>query len=314
MNILYSILLLLSQNLWILVSAQLIGGLGFLLMILGSQVYISSQKDKRLVEKSFGWVTFSAALGQTIGPFLGGILFSKASFEGMFKFAIFTATIGLLVLPLKDNTSSKESYSLSFKNLISISKKILNSHVIAVFLFCFIVLFVINLRGSFLPILLKEKNFTEEEIGSLISVFAIAMTLIRIFIGRIFGSVSRLVLVIITLFLIAVATGILPLIDSKFLISIPILMTGLGFGISQPLSMVMISDLVPTEYLGLSFGMRFSIMTFAAIIAPFIFGLLTHKWGTASSFYVASLFMIIVGGIIIMLLKRPKPSLDIEPK
>ncbi len=310
MNILYSILLLFSQNLWILISAQLIGGLGFLLIILGSQVYISSQEDKRLIEKSFGWVTFSAALGQSIGPFLGGVLFSKFSFEGMFKFAIFTSITGLLVLALKDITFSKESYSISFKNLIYILKKILNSHVIAVFLFCFIVLFVITLRGSFLPILLKEKSLTEEEIGLLLSIFAIAMTLIRIFIGQIFELVSRSILVIITLFLISVATGILPLINSKFILSIPILMTGFGFGISQPLSMVMISDFVPTEYLGLSFGMRFSIMTFAAITGPSVFGLLTHRWGIASPFYISSLFMIIIGGVITILLKRPKPSLN----
>ncbi len=307
-NILYSVLLLFSQDLWILISAQLIGGLSFLFMLVGSQVYISSQQDKRLVEKSFGWVTFSAALGQSIGPFLGGVLFSKFSFEGMFKFAIYIAITGLLVLGLKDRTFSKESYSLSLKNLVRILKKILTSHVVAVFLFCFIVIFVISLRSSFLPILLKEKNLTEEEIGLLISIFAIAMSLIRLFISRIFGSVSRLTLVITTLFLISISTGILPLIDSKFILSIPILMTGFGFGISQPLSMVMISDLVPTEYLGLSFGMRFSIITFAGVMGPSVFGLLIHRWGISFSFYAGSLLMITAGGIIITLLKRPKSS------
>ncbi len=313
MNILYSTLLLLSKNLWILTSAQLIGGLGFLFMLVGSQVYISSQEDKRVIEKSFGWAAFSAALGQSIGPFLGGILFSKFSFEGMFKFAILTAIGELLVLALKDITP-KETYSLSFKSVISVLKEILNSHVVAVFLFSFIVLFVTSLRNSFLPILLKEKSLTEKEIGFLISIFAIGMTLIRLFIGRIFGSVSRLILVIITLSLITVATGVIPLINSKFIFSIPILMIGFGFGIFQPLSVVMVSDFVPKGYLGLSFGMRFSIITFASIIGPSVFGLLAQRWGVASSFYAASLSMIIVGSIIVALLKRPKPSSGIGPQ
>ncbi len=308
MNILYSTLLLLSKNLWILTSAQLIGGLGFLFMLVGGQVYISSQKDKTLIEKGFGWAAFSAALGQSIGPFLGGIIFSKSSFEGMFKLTLLIATTGLLVLALKDRTFSKKSYSLSFKGITSVLKEILNSHVVAVFLFSFIVLFVVSLRDSFLPILLKEKSLTEEEIGSLISIFAIGMSLIRLFIGRIFGLVSRLILVITTLFFISVATGILPLISSKFILSIPVLMIGFGFGISQPLSEVMISDFVPIGYLGISFGIRYSIMIFAALIGPFVFGLLTQKWGTASSFYVGSLSMIIVGSIIVALLKRSKPS------
>ncbi len=305
-NVIYSLLLIYSRSIFLLILAQFIGGLGFLFIIVGAQIYVSGFRERWKREKGFGFITFSAALGQMTGPFIGGLIFSKSSFYMLFYVSLIMSLTGVVVLSLKDNIR-KNQYTLSPKNIMGILKEVLNPYMMGVLIFCFVVLFAISLRGSFLPVLLKHRGISESDIGILLSLFSLAMSLIRVFIGRILGAFPRMMLLIFALSIIGCGTLVLPLVSSKLSFGIFISLVGLGFGISQPLSMVMVSDTVPLKYMGISFGIRFTTITLATVIGPFLFGWLSQRWSLETPFYVSGLF--VFGGMFVILSLLKKFSL-----
>ena len=63
---------------------------------------------------------------------------------------------------------------------------------------------------------------------------------------------------------------------------------GFGFGISQPLSMVMVSDRAVSGFTGLAMGIRFMIVMAASLAGPLIFGFVADAFGLPAAFYVAA--------------------------
>ena len=76
-NIVNAVILLHTDTVVKLIIAQLIAGLAFLLHVVASQAFISRLPDALRREKGFGWLTFGAAAGQSLGPVLGGILVGR---------------------------------------------------------------------------------------------------------------------------------------------------------------------------------------------------------------------------------------------
>ncbi|MFW6216253.1 MAG: MFS transporter, partial [Desulfohalobiaceae bacterium] len=109
-NILYSILLFLANWVWLLFWAQLVGGLGFLFMVVGSQAYVTRLGGTREIEKGFAGLSFAAAVGQGLGPLVGGVLVSATGYSWVFLLALILALAGLLVLALpgKEQDSFQE--------------------------------------------------------------------------------------------------------------------------------------------------------------------------------------------------------------
>jgi MFS family permease len=78
---------------------------------------------------------------------------------------------------------------------------------------------------------------------------------------------------------------------------------GLGFGMTQPLSMVMIADLTNPDQSGLAMGLRFTAIMVAGLLSPIFLGLIIETFGLAPAFYVAALVVVLAG--IPMFLIRP---------
>jgi MFS family permease len=78
---------------------------------------------------------------------------------------------------------------------------------------------------------------------------------------------------------------------------------GLGFGMTQPLSMVMVADLADPNQSGLAMGLRFTAIMLAGLISPILLGLIIETLGLAPAFYVAALVVVFAG--IKMFIIRP---------
>ena len=70
---------------------------------------------------------------------------------------------------------------------------------------------------------------------------------------------------------------------------------GLGFGMTQPLSMVMVADLTSPDQSGLAMGLRFTAIMIAGLLSPILLGLIIEASGLAPAFYVAALVVFLTG-------------------
>jgi MFS family permease len=297
-NVLYSLMLLGAHSLWMLITAQIIGGLGFLLLIVATQTSIGSLKQNRFREKSFGLITLAAACGQTLGPALGGFLLSWADYGYVFSAALALALLGTVAAIGPKPERAKEEDSTDKKTGGEQILTLLgNTQMACTLAFTFGIVVVVSLRGSFLPLLLQEKGITEGHIGMLLSCFALAMTLVRVFVGRILGWTSRLNVLIVTLVCVIVGSGTLPLLDSTGTLTVFLAVFGFGFGLSQPLSMVMISDVSGS---GLAMGIRFFTITVANFLSSLTMGWVAEYFGLGAIFYLGAGFLIVAGTAIVI--------------
>ncbi len=304
-NVLYSLLLWLADSFWSLIVAQMSGGLGFLLLIVSSQAYVTHLPDSRSREKSFGYLSFTAAVGQTIGPFLGGFILAQTDFGTVFLWAILLALSGFCVLgmdrPVRERKPKENKNNRKFKEV----KFLLSDNILlGILIYTFIIVFVINLRTSFLPILFQDKGLSETSIGFLLSVIAGSMTFIRLLISRIMLYFSRNTLLFTSIVLIFMATIILPMVDQWLVFILIMIVIGAGFGVSQPLSMIVVSDRSDLDNAGLAMGIRFTTITMATISSPVILGLVVDSLGLGWAFYLAAILLCLMGLIIASLFRR----------
>jgi len=299
-NIVSALLLLRAGHVLPLIASQVAGGLGFQLHIVASQGFIASLDSPLQRESQFGYLTFSAALGQSLGPVLGGVLASRFGYHGAFLGVLLVAALGLMIMGFRETRGPRASGPYSLRRDLRHARALLsNSGMLALLAVTFVVIFTVSLRTSFLPVLLLERGSSEALVGLFISLFAGTSTLIRPFTGRLLRRFSRRGMLALAILAVALGVGLIPMVSSVFTVALALCIFGLGFGLAQPISMVMVADLADPRHSGLSMGIRFMAITLANILGPVLLGVVVEGFGLHAAFYVSALFVIVTGGYIV---------------
>jgi MFS family permease len=295
------LLLLRSTRVLFLMASQVLGGLGFQLQIVASQSYIARLESPFRRERGFGYLTFSAALGQTLGPALGGVIASRFSYHEAFVVALLLSAAGLIVLGFRESNGVRHADRYSLREDLRHAAAIFSdSRALAVLTFTFGIIFAVSLRTSFLPVLLLKRGLLEADVGIMISLFAASMTLVRPFVGRIFQAFKRKDMLAFSVLSVAVGVGLVPVLSSWLTTALALCLFGLGFGLTQPLSMVMVADLADPEHPGLTMGIRFMVITLANLLGPVLLGFLVEAVGLKSPFYASAFLVFAIGAYILM--------------
>lgn len=299
-NIASSLLLLRATHILILIVSQVLGGLGFQLNMVAGQAFIACLSSPIERENGFGYLTFSGSIGQSLGPFLGGMIASQFGYHAAFSAVLFTSAFGLLILGFREPIRLRTTYGHSFMPELRYAVSILfDSRMLVVLAFTFVVIFAVSLRTSFLPVLLLNRGSSKALVGLLISLFALTSTLIRPFVGRLLQLVSRRNILAFCILTVAVGVGLIPLFSSAFTVALTLCVFGFGFGLAQPLSMLMVADLAVPEHSGLSMGIRFTVITFASSLGPVLLGILVEHLGLNAAFYASAFIVGTIGAYIL---------------
>jgi predicted MFS family arabinose efflux permease len=303
-NIANAAILLHASTISELIIAQMIAGLAFTLIIVGSQALISKISNPSEREKAFGFLSIGASIGLGLGPVLGGFLVERFDYRTAFYLVLIFSTMGLLVLGIrgpKEPNSLKRSYSL-FQDARLAGDLALNPQVMIILVFTFVVLFAVNLNSSFLPVLLRGEGLKESLIGALLSVFALNSIGIRLFFSNLLAFTNRKKIIALAMGTIIAGVGLIPLMSSLIGFAMALSIYGVGFGITQPLSMVMIADLTDPSLSGLAMGLRFTVIMAANLLSPVILGFTVDIIGLKSVFYFAA-FVVSITAIYILVIR-----------
>ncbi len=304
-NMVNAAILIRTTTISMLITAQLIAGIAFLLYVVASQAFISRLPDAIRRERGFGWLSFGAAAGQSVGPILGGVLIGRFDYPVAFWVVLALSSAGLILLGLKDtkeSISTKSSYN-PVQDARQAGLLALDPKVLMTLIFTFAIIFAANLRASFLPVLLRAEGLTEFTVGLLISIFAIMSTSIRLIFGGLLNTFNRKKILAVSMLAVIFSVGLLPSVVSVTGFAILISLFGLGFGMTQPLSMVMIADLTDPDQSGLAMGLRFAAIMAAGLLSPILLGFVIETFSLSPAFYVAALVVALAG--IRMFITRP---------
>jgi MFS family permease len=118
----------------------------------------------------------------------------------------------------------------------------------------------------------------------LLAVLAGTSTLIRPFVGVFLSGFSRRALLGIAACTVVIGVGGTPFLSSPLPVGVLLGIFGIGFGLTQPLSMVMVADLVRPEHSGVAMGLRFTVLTAADLLGPVLLGFVVEGLGVAFAF------------------------------
>ncbi len=282
---------LLSMHAWYgyagLVTGQLLVGLAHLQMVLAAQTIISNLGTGPRLEQYFGWYATWLSGGQVIGPLLAGVVLKSSDTEYVFLvMALFALVSGVVTLRLTGQarerihvTRQQAGFRAQWQ-LVGSNRGVQLSILVTV-----LGMFALGVYGSYLPVYLESLAISPLIIGVLVSLRAGVSMLVRPFMARIIALAGgRVPTVLLSLGTLAAGLAFLGASEQLLLMAALAMLVGIGSGLTQPLSMVILAESVERERRAGALGMRLMANRAVHFLAPLFFGLLLELSGFTLAF------------------------------
>ena len=285
-----SVALFFSHSIPLLAIAAALSGVAHLACMVGGQTMVSLKSDKDSYEKNFGYYTFSASLGQMIGPIVGAI---AAGSTGVMPKSTATAFIvgiiasGLAVIPVigwRNDAPTVIAQHGDKGALRSAGKLLRNPKIFAPIYTSLAISSVGDILLVFLPLYGKEQSFSTYAIGIVLAIRAGASMVSRFFLGKLSQRYSTRQLLITTNIISIVTCGLMGFAPNTFTLGAIVLFAGLSLGVGQPLTMSMVSLATAPEERALAVSARLTGNRFGQFIVPTFAGVVASASGVRGVF------------------------------
>lgn len=269
------------------------------------------------IAQTFGVVNGLFSVVDMIGPLLGGLVALAFDLRNVFWVAVGFMALATI---LRITVALRQPYRWS-KLRISGLRSGFGSMFVAMFAGGLLTWLLVtdslrdmgvSLFQNFEPLLLEQNGFNEAQIGLMFSLFALVYALSSIFGSRLADSWSAAGtlaiggLVQAGALLLVVANQSVPGLVLYFVIS------GLSFGVADPAFDALLVAAAPAGHMGMTFGLFRTAISFAAMPAPFIGGLLWENISPQLPFAVGAV-LLLLGAVFTWLVVRPRADQPPEP-
>lgn len=291
-----------------LIGGQLLIGLAQLQMVLSAQTIISSLATGSRLEGYFGWYSTWLSGGQVIGPLLAGAWIHWADgvnnlFLVMAGIALLGGGAGLALTGGANQGMAVTSKQTGFRAQALLIRR--NTGVQVSIAITVAGMFALGVYGSYMPVYLDSLKMSAVMIGVLVSLRSATSMVIRPFIPRIIGSVGgREKATILALGVSSVGLACMGFAGNVPAIALLSILVGLGGGLTQPLSMVVLAESVGREQRSGALGMRLMANRAIHFLAPLVFGAILGLGGFGLSFGVSGVFVALVAVLLLRLQAR----------
>jgi MFS family permease len=150
------------------------------------------------------------------------------------------------------------------------------------------VLSAADIFTAYMPVIGEQRGIAPGAVGVLLALRAGASMATRIGIGRIVARVGRERLIILSALGAAVSLGAISFVHGVLELAVLCLVTGVGLGFGQPLSMTLIVQLVPEYARATALAVRLTGNRVGQVAAPAAAGIVAGSAGARSVFWVLS--------------------------
>jgi MFS family permease len=289
-----------------LIFGFVLANLAHLVYVVGSQALVADLGDHGPArESAYGWWTTSVAVGQAIGPLAGG--FALDFFGARTGFAAMTVVMGLafvLTLPMR---VSGQLASVPARFEFAAARRLLGDRTVGLaMLTSSAALWASTVMYTFLPVRLELLAMPAASIGALLSLRAVAAVVVRPWMPRMVAALGgRERTVVLTLLamsfgLVGVAFG-----GAWWWLAGCMVVFGAGFGLSQPVSMVMVADRVAARERGAALGVRLTGNRSAQLLSPVALAVVAERLGMPP-FFVLHALLVLGAALVLASLTRRK--------
>lgn len=295
--ILSSTVLLVANSIAVLAIAAALAGLAHLACMVGGQTMVSLRSPTDKYESNFGYYTFSASLGQMIGPILGTLVAGSIgvlpeSTTNAFLLALVFSFLALIpVMSWRGYTPTVVAVKSEHGTLKSAAVLLRNKKVFAAIYTSMAISSVGDILVVFLPLYGSEKSFSSLSIGIIIAVRAGASMLSRISLGALSARYSTKRILIVSNAISIAMCALMGFAPNPWVLGSIVLLAGFSLGVGQPLTMSLVSLATKPEERALAVSARLTGNRFGQFVIPAGAGLLAAASGASAVFVGLSILL-----------------------
>ena len=262
----------------------LMGSAQFLCMV-GAQAMFANRSEDNHYEKFFGYYTFSAALGQLIGPLIGSATSHSSGLipreiGHAFLAAGILSFIGLLPILSWAKSSSQQTFVP--QQTSGVMRMLGNPSMRSAMFASLAISSVMDVLVVFLPVLGKERGFSANSIAIILAIRALASMASRVYLGEITRKLGFRTLLLGSMLLSSLSLLIAIISNTVLLLAIVIGFAGLALGVGQPMTMAWVSRISKKDERSLAISVRLAGNRFGQFSLPLAAGALAAPFGANS--------------------------------
>ena len=249
--------------------------------------------DKTQLKKIFSWLAIAPSISNFLGPFVAGILIDNAGFRAAFAV--------MAILPLASLYWVRNTPELpSQKHLPANDKQhfwdLLNQPLMRRLLVVnWLLASCWDVHTFVLPILGHERGLSASVIGTILGVFALAATAIRLLIPVLASRLQEWAVISVSMALTGILFFIYPLLQSALAMGLCSILLGFSLGSVQPMVLSSLHQITPPNRLGEALGMRMMTVNISSTLFPMLFGTIGAAIGVSTVFWIVGI--VTAGGI-----------------
>ncbi|MGY6566080.1 MAG: MFS transporter [Halomonadaceae bacterium] len=280
-----------------LIAGQLVIGLAQLMMVISAQTAVTYFGKGAKLERYFGWYTTFLSLGQMLGPLLAGwIIDYRGGPSSAIHTAFLLSLVSLVAIFItnqrKGHGGNKQSVGLreGLKRQLVLVK---HTHGVQLSMIASLAaMLALGAHASYLPVYLESLALSGTTIGFIVSLRALSSMsvrpltsmAVRFLRGR-YATMSWTMAFMASGLLLTGLTG------DFYLLCFFAILVGVGVGLSQPLSMVVIAEEVLEEQRAHALALRLMVNRAMQFLAPLLLGLATQLAGFTVAYFLCGVLL-----------------------
>jgi len=283
-------ILLFADSITILAIGAALSGLAHLACMVGGQTMVALKSPTDKYEEHFGRYTFSASLGQMLGPILATLVAGSTGVIPKSTSAAFALALALSALAMvpaiswRNDAPTVVARKEETGTLRAASNLLQKPGMFAAVFMSLAISSTADILVVFLPLYGNENQFSAFSIGVIISIRAATSMASRYFLGRLSARYSTKQLLVTSNAISVVACAAMAFAPNPWVLGAIVFVAGFSLGVGQPLTMSLISQLTVPEERALAVSTRLTGNRLGQFVIPAGAGLLAAGSGTSAVF------------------------------
>jgi MFS family permease len=283
-------ILLFADSITILAIGAALSGLAHLACMVGGQTMVALKSPTDKYEEHFGRYTFSASLGQMLGPILATLVAGSTGVIPKSTSAAFALALALSALAMvpaiswRNDAPTVVARKEETGTLRAASNLLQKPGMFAAVFMSLAISSTADILVVFLPLYGNENQFSAFSIGVIISIRAATSMASRYFLGRLSARYSTKQLLVTSNAISVVACAAMAFAPNPWVLGAIVFVAGFSLGVGQPLTMSLISQLTVPEERALAVSTRLTGNRLGQFVIPAGAGLLAAGSGTGAVF------------------------------
>ena len=287
-----------------LLLANAILGAGHLGCVISHQALVANGSAGSRLDTMFGYYTFSASLGQAVGPLLIFTLAGSAvrpDTARMFLVGTVMSAALVLLAGFTVPAAAGHGRSLAFgENAGRITQLLRTPGLLRALATSAVIVSAVDLIVVYLPAFGAERGLSAGLVGVLLTVRALFSMASRVLLGRMSSAFGRTRLMVASILVSAAALAAVTIPMPAWGLFMVLAAMGLGLGIGQPLTISWLIEQTRPRQRGVALSLRLAGNRIGQLSVPSVMGLLAAGLGaagvlTATALAVASTLLLLRG-------------------